>query len=439
MELVKEMKERFSATVSGVTRAMIQNGDEFQSFDLTSDSQRSNSKASLEDPSQLEDAITHLISDLPSPAVSEDRLSPSPMPNTQFAKAAIFSQRLPPAAAQASKIGIKKIDHYIVLQEPRALHERQVPTRSRISEQENSSGSGKCGAIHDFAHQSHEIEIQPHENIRSKDIPARLNILTIDDGTSMETCANHSTHDPPGTSRPEVSRNAKLTKNRETMQGNILPSTTVLHETTSSEVKIEQAIEILNQLEKREPVLGYLENGAVDGGAVISSDSESNHRYTLKRMRSEEDVHTAKKRRSEVSYQSTEADDVTTRQEQGQGLSCNCGTFVAEEGFSSLPVDFDRYNQPHSQPLRIAESPNSSLHEVTGEYQQLDSTAPLVISNTEDEQFADLQDLKDDTLLSPGLETNPGTAVVTVPSSTSQVKCQIFVYIHTRGHIYLRN
>lgn len=33
------------------------------------------------------------------------------MQNTQFAKAAVFAQRLPPAAAQASKFGIKMIDH----------------------------------------------------------------------------------------------------------------------------------------------------------------------------------------------------------------------------------------------------------------------------------------------------------------------------------------
>jgi hypothetical protein len=65
----------------------------------------------LEDASKLEDAITHLISDLPSPVINEDRQSPSPLRNAQLVKAAIYSQSLPPPSLQASKIGIKGIEN----------------------------------------------------------------------------------------------------------------------------------------------------------------------------------------------------------------------------------------------------------------------------------------------------------------------------------------
>ena len=68
----------------------------------------------MEDPAQLETAISNLISDLASPvSVSDDRLSPSPLPDTQLVKAAIISQRLPPAAVQASQAGIKTIHHSV--------------------------------------------------------------------------------------------------------------------------------------------------------------------------------------------------------------------------------------------------------------------------------------------------------------------------------------
>ncbi|XP_012269089.2 hypoxia-inducible factor 1-alpha-like isoform X1 [Athalia rosae] len=109
-ELVKEMKDRFSATITGPAKAMITPSSS-STLSQASDSQRSDTRATVEDPLQLEDAITHLISDLPSPSVSEDRLSPSPLPNNQFYKAAIYSRGLPPASIQAHKIGIKTINH----------------------------------------------------------------------------------------------------------------------------------------------------------------------------------------------------------------------------------------------------------------------------------------------------------------------------------------
>ena len=112
IKLMNQMKKRFSATISETMRAMIQNGDD-ASIDLGSDSQHS--RSSVEDPSQLEDAITYLVSDLSSP-LPEDRLTASLIPNEQYVKAAMISQHLPPAAAQARKLGIKKINHYLMVQ-----------------------------------------------------------------------------------------------------------------------------------------------------------------------------------------------------------------------------------------------------------------------------------------------------------------------------------
>lgn len=66
-------------------------------------------KATVEDPVQLEDAIHHLISDLPSPSVPDSQQS-MPLPDNQYYKAAIFSHGLPPASIQADKIGLKSMD-----------------------------------------------------------------------------------------------------------------------------------------------------------------------------------------------------------------------------------------------------------------------------------------------------------------------------------------
>lgn len=63
-------------------------------------------EATVADPFELENAITHLISDLPSPCVSSSSMASSPLPNNQYYKAAVYSHGLPPAAIQATKIGI---------------------------------------------------------------------------------------------------------------------------------------------------------------------------------------------------------------------------------------------------------------------------------------------------------------------------------------------
>ncbi|XP_043461471.1 circadian locomoter output cycles protein kaput-like isoform X2 [Leptopilina heterotoma] len=110
-KLMKDMKKRFSATIN----KSIEDGSDlsltFEEHLEEEDDRGSNAVAGVEDPAQLEDAIIDLISDLPSAALTKERLAPSPLPDPQFYKAAIFSQRLPPASEQVSRMGIKNIEH----------------------------------------------------------------------------------------------------------------------------------------------------------------------------------------------------------------------------------------------------------------------------------------------------------------------------------------
>ncbi|KAG7188098.1 hypothetical protein KM043_015948 [Ampulex compressa] len=408
IELVKEMKGRFSATVSGATRAMIQNNDEIP-FDLGSDSQRSNSKASLEDPSQLEDAITYLISDLPSPAVSEDRLSPSPMPNTQFAKAAIISQRLPPAATQASKIGIKKIDHYLVLQGKGNCTPKQEP-RTECNKSERTNVDGKLSNSEQCITDQHTIAVNEVSEHGMLDLPNQSRGTSEDAIKEQELLlgVNDSSIEPPigvhqDVSLQQLDNSPKVRKAHETSDRSMQIETPILQKNCAYKVKEEEEEEVVGvfgQLEKEEPILCYLEKGVLDS-RVLSSDSESGQPYTLKRICSDQDIRAIsnKKRHSEILYVSTDNE---------QGVSyVNCRNFVGEEGIPSLSIDFNQHGYGNAQSSKEAGSPISHFREISVDYQQMDSTPPLVISNEGDEQFADLQDLKDDTLLSPGLEPNP--------------------------------
>lgn len=399
IEYIREMKERFSATVSNATKAMIRSNDDF-SFDMGSESQRSSSKGSLEDPSQLEDAVTYLVSDLPSPTVSEDRLSPSPMPNTQFAKAAVFSQRLPPAAAQASKVGIKKIDHYLVVQgkgnrtpkqEPRTEIKQERQSIGKIMspdvsiEQETISSDGQQHAgrrrnqdrdstcslspgkpmgMQEMLGQVHGVKEEPLNNKISRDNISRLNVLTEHDITDVNVIKNNV------------------------------------------------SIEMVDHPQNQNSVLDYVGNGTSE-----SEDEESRRRYSSKRIYNEENIRNGvnKKRRSDRQYKTTDLRLEPQQRQQQQQLQQvhqqqqavpygNCRTFINDDQFSTL-VDFNQHDPIQSQPIRVmsTDSANSSLQDISIEYQD------LVISNLpDDEQFvADLQELKEDPLLSPSLDANP--------------------------------
>ncbi|KAK2581312.1 hypothetical protein KPH14_008087 [Odynerus spinipes] len=404
IEYVREMKERFSATVSNATKAMIRNNDDI-TFGLGSESQRSNSKGNLEDPSQLEDAITHLVSDLPSPAVSEDRLSPSPMPNAQFAKAAVFSQRLPPAATQANKIGIKKIDHYLVVQGKGNQTPKQEP-RTQIKQERQSIGkimspdaAVEQEAVPDKQRHVGRRKTQDRDSIGSLSPgkPLAMQEIMGQVRTVQEEVVLN------GISRENVSRLNVLSEHKPPDVANVIKN---------------NSVETVDHLQSQNSVPEYLGNGTSE-----SEDDESKRKYSVKRIYNEESVRNGvnKKRRSDRQYKTAELrleqqqqqrqqQRQQPLQQQQQGVPyINCRTFISDDQFSML-ADFNHYDQTQSQPIGVTstDSPNSSLQDISIEYQDLDPSTPLVIPNLpDDEQFADLQELKEDPLLSPNLDANP--------------------------------
>ncbi|XP_017762707.1 PREDICTED: aryl hydrocarbon receptor nuclear translocator-like protein 2 isoform X2 [Eufriesea mexicana] len=393
IKLMKQMKKRFSATISETMRAMIQNGDD-TSLDLGSDSQQSNSKSSMEDPSQLEDAITILVSDLSSP-ISEDRLSASPVPNEQYAKAAMISQHLPPAVAQARKLGIEKIDHYLMVQGKGNRNQKQESkTNNNDSDrQESSRSSGKTITLHEVSKQTPNLRdsAQDHQNS-----PQITNMITTNEST-VESCIN--TQRDTGTSHLEISQNVDILNPAVVVKEPVttVSSSHALCENNPCNIKVEPIVDIYTH--QQEPVMEYLENNMVDNNITPNTKT---HKHSLKRIYSHEDLKAScnRKRHSNVSYASSDTND-----EQQNVSYVDCKLFVGEE-FSELPTDFNQYNiNMNPQSLKVAESPNSSLNEAIADYQQVDSSA--IPPNPDDDQFIDLHDLRDEPLLSPGLDANP--------------------------------
>ncbi|XP_078043169.1 uncharacterized protein LOC144473291 isoform X2 [Augochlora pura] len=189
MQLVQQMKKRFSATITESTWEMIQNQDD-ATLDMGSDSQQS-SKSSVGDPTVVEDAIAHLVSALSSSA-SEIRLSKSPVPDEQYVKAAIVSKNLPPVAAQASKIGIKSIDHCLMVQGTEGRSPKQEPKTGNqlisLNESQNSPGSsGKSMAI----------------KIKEEDaIPEEVTNIIATNDSPVDQCINLPHN--PGTSHLDI-------------------------------------------------------------------------------------------------------------------------------------------------------------------------------------------------------------------------------------------
>lgn len=163
----------------------------------------------MEDPSQLEDAITILVSDLSSP-ISEDRLPASPVPNEQYAKAAMISQHLPPAVAQARKLGIEKIDHYLMVQGKGSRNQKQESKTNNnkhtdSDRQENSRSSGKTTiTLHEVSKQTPNLHDSAQDNQNS---PQITNIIATNEST-VESCIN--TQRDTGASHLEISQNVDI-------------------------------------------------------------------------------------------------------------------------------------------------------------------------------------------------------------------------------------
>ncbi|XP_071640709.1 uncharacterized protein [Temnothorax longispinosus] len=402
IKLMKEMKARFSATVSASNRGLIPASDINSPIELNSNSQPSNPRCDLEDPAKLEDAITHLISDLPSPAMSEDRFSPSPMPHTQYVKAAIFSSRMPPAAAQANKIGINKIDHCLVIQGKGKVTPKQESKhtigklinpssaeQSPISSLEGAMPSGK--SLSNF--EMMNAAPNSHGNIQNADMSAQSNLAALKSSKSSRASRNH-------TSCLDISQNTNVLNAQERIdQCNVnMLSPSTLNDDTTCNIKVERGIEeTFNCLGKQESVLQYFDDSASDS-SIVSSKIEMHNRCPLKRICSNEDLLAmhSKKRPNDV-YASINANN-----EQQRISYLKCKSFAAE--YRTFSDEFNQYNDINSHLLTMESAPNSILHDVGNDYQQLvDPTVPLVVTNHE--QF----ELPEDTLLGSELEkiTNP--------------------------------
>ncbi|XP_029660268.1 aryl hydrocarbon receptor nuclear translocator-like isoform X2 [Formica exsecta] len=345
IQLIKEMRERFAATPA--SKGLIKNVDMSSTIEMDMNS-KSNPRCSLEDPSQLEEAITHLISDLPSVAASEDHCSLSPKPVT-------LSSHTPPFTAQTNKV-----DRYIVMQDKdnRTPKQESKDYEHTLGKLNNSSSAEQC-PISDS--ESIKLSCKPlsmfdmtngahnnHNNVQNADMSVQSNILANTRKPNINRCRRVSRSH---ISRLDVSQNMNgLNTQVKIEQRDNMLSPDALRE---NDIKLERGIETFNH-QKQESVLQYFDDSASDS-STISQGIETHNRCMLKRVYSDEDLPAmhSKKRSNDVLYMSTNAND-----EQQCVSYVNCGTFATEDKYSAK---FNQYNDIKSQSLNTAESPNSSL------------------------------------------------------------------------------
>lgn len=361
---------------------------------------------------QLNDAIVHLISNLPSPApssISEDHFSLSPSPSTQYAKAAVLTSRVPPVATHANKIGTNKNDNLKTKGRGKGKgnctavkefddHKHTIgkymnPTKaeeSPISDLESSKPSGKSIKMLDMMETAHSS----HDNAQNADVPTQSNILATHKPTTNSYVSCN-----PADALQEV--NVLNTQER------------TKQENGAYNIKMECAVETYNCRKKQKSMPQYLDDSASDS-SVVSANVETNHttnRGMLKRICSDEYFSMTHKKRPSNVYAST-----NTNEEQKDVSHIKCRTFATENKYPMLEFNNHYNDDVNSQSLVTAESPSSpSLHEIGADYQQLVDPLgnPLIVTNTDEEQFMqDLQNIKDDTLLSPDLDANPGIAIL---------------------------
>ncbi|XP_011877084.1 PREDICTED: aryl hydrocarbon receptor nuclear translocator-like protein 1 isoform X2 [Vollenhovia emeryi] len=401
IQLIKEMKARLSTSMSTNSRGLIRAADVNSPIEVTSNTQPSNS---VEEKSQLEDAITHLISDLPSvDLVPKDSFASSPMSSTQYVKPAVFSPRMSPITKQANKIGVDKKDHCVVIpgkgkvtpkQESKhtigKLINSSSAEQSPISDSESAMPSGKSLSMFEM------MNVAPsHSNVQNGDGPVQSKVLAArKSGKSPRAPRNHTS------CLDRVSQNANVLNTQERIgqcNGSML-SPSAMNNGAACNIKVERGIEdTFNCLEKQESMLQYFNDSASDS-SIASSRIEMHNPCPLKRISSNENLlmMQSKKRTNDVYALS----NATNEQQRISYLKCRsfaavCPTFSNE---------FSQYNNDaNSQSL--SESPNSSLHEIGTDYQHLvDPTAPLVLTNNDEQQFMKLQE---DTLLCSEMDANP--------------------------------
>ncbi|XP_015172426.1 PREDICTED: uncharacterized protein LOC107064328 isoform X2 [Polistes dominula] len=411
IEFVREMKERFSATVSGFAKAaMIQNNED--SYNLALDSKKSHPNPNVEDASKLEDVITHLISDLPSPSIPEDCLSPKPMTNTQFAKAAVFSQRLPPVAAQTSKIRVKKIDHCVSTPSNNKCSNNDVTIKQEIP--------------------SNEIKEECQSLISPKTITDSIVEQEFESDGPQPQPQPQQQQQPPQQRQVGRRKNSNNSisslrcpgkpSNLKEIMGHLIPVNAAKHEEHLNDVKPKILLGI-------DP----LENDTSESESDVSK-----RKYNSKRIYNEDNVAggtlRTKKRKNDKKYEVVSEVEHEQQQRQQQiehqrkiqkqlqsiqqphlnqqtSVSyIHCRTYIDNKPFSNLD-ELENIEQAYTptEPVQIISmnSPNSSIQDYNIEYQEL---MPLEISNeVHSEQLFDLHEFEDDPLLcsTPNLEANP--------------------------------
>lgn len=367
-------------------------------------------KNDIDDPSQLEDAITYLVSDLSSP-LPEECLTTSPVPNEQYVKAAMISQHLPPAVTQARKLGIETIDHYLMVQGKGNQNQKQESRTNNIKHeseesQENSGSSGKTITLHEVTKQTHNV----YSNLQDEQSLPQTNSIITTKETAVEPCI--TTQRDLRASHLQVSQNLNILSPTAAVKDMV----NVSNSHNLCNIKAERNIDAYTH--QQQPMMDPLEK-SVNNNVIPDSKN-----LPLKRIYSDEDIKTScsKKRHSNnnVAYASSDTND-----DQQNVSYIDCKPFIGEV-FSEPSSDFNLYNNMNPQSMKLAESPNSSLNDVVADYQQMDTSIPF-IPQTLDDKFIDFPDLKDDPLLSPSLDANPGIELskVTLHTSTKKVNKQI--------------
>lgn len=313
-------------------------------------------------------------------------------------KAAIFSSRMPPAAAQANKIGINKIDRCIVMsqgkdkvtpkQESKHTGKLINPNAEQSPISDSEMPSGKPLSMFEMMNATPNTS---HGNVQNTDMTVQSKILARKSGKSPRASRNH-------TSCLDVPQNAKVLNAQERIDQ---PNVTMLSPSAPNEgnIKVERGIEETSScLEKQESILQYFNDSANDNSTVLSR-IEMHNRYQLKRICSDNLLAMrapSKKRLNDV-YASSMCGNANNETEHISYLKCK--SFAAAYPFSD---GINQCNDINSQ-LTMAKSPNSSLHEGTDYQQFIDPTMSLVVTNHDKEQFIDLQeDMLNSKLTNPG-------------------------------------
>lgn len=322
------------------------------------------------------------------------------MPHTQYVKAAMFSSRMPPAAAQANKIGINKIDRCVVMQGKDKVTPKQESKHTigkfnprteqspvSDSERESAMPSGKSLSMFEMMNAAPNS----HASVQSTDMSAQSKMLVRKSGKSPRTPRNH-------TSCLDVPQNANVlnTQERVDVECNVnMLSPNVLNDGTTCNIKVEHGIE--ESFSKQESVQYF--NDSASDSSIVSSRIEMHNNRCLKRICSDKDLLTMhnKKRPNDGVYASTNANN-----EEQRISYLKCKSFAA-----AYPTFSDRFNQYSDvNSLTMAESPNSNLREggTEGDYIEQLINPNASLTNEKEQLISELHD----TLLTQELAANPG-------------------------------